>query len=113
MNESSQDSGIDFWTTLNVVAICAIGGLVLYAAEFRRSICSCVNACINNLRQIDGAIQQWGLEQKKDLDAKVTLNDITPYLKNTVSCPQGGTYTIGPVVSNVPTCSHSGHKLPP
>jgi hypothetical protein len=50
-----------------------------------------MNACINNLRQIDGAIQMWALENKKTEDATVTYNDIRPYLKTTVFCPAGGT----------------------
>src|SRR5438445_13329061 len=49
------------------------------------------NACINNLRQIDGAIQQWALENKKDSSATVAYTDISGYLKNAVTCPSGGT----------------------
>lgn len=61
---------------------------------------------------MDGAIQQWTLEQKKNPDEKVMFNDITPYLKNPVTCPQGGNYTVGPAVSNGVTCSFPGHVLP-
>lgn len=49
------------------------------------------NACINNLRQIDGAIQQFALENKKQATDPVTLNDLTPFLKTTLVCPAGGT----------------------
>jgi len=77
-----------------------------------------MNACINNLRQIDGAIQQWALEQKKDATATVTFTDISDYLKNTVVCPSGGTtfedsYTLT-TVSAVPQCKKvpATHKLP-
>src|SRR5713101_4166434 len=48
------------------------------------------NACINNLRQIDGAIQQWALETKQAATALVGLADVTPYLKNSVICPAAG-----------------------
>src|SRR5258708_262509 len=47
--------------------------------------------CISNLRQIDGAIQLWAAEQKKDADQVVTYGDISGYLRNSVSCPAGGT----------------------
>jgi len=48
------------------------------------------NACINNLRQIDGAEQQWALETKQDGAAVPAFTDISGYLKNSVTCPAGG-----------------------
>jgi prepilin-type N-terminal cleavage/methylation domain-containing protein len=76
------------------------------------------NACINNLRQIDGAIQQWALELKKDSTATVAETDVTPYLKNSVVCPSGGTvfsdsYTVTDVQTQ-PVCKKQPltHVLP-
>jgi type II secretory pathway pseudopilin PulG len=76
------------------------------------------NACIQNMRQIDGAIQQWALDMKKDAGQPVSYNDIKSYLKNDVSCPSGGTtfedsYTITTVDAS-PTCQRQPetHKLP-
>ena len=71
------------------------------------------NACINNLRMIDGAKQQWALENGKKPGDFPTAEDLKPFFKNGVfpTCPAGGTYTIG-AVSNAPTCSIPGHKLP-
>ena len=71
-----------------------------------------VNACINNLRQIDGAIQQWALENRQPATAPVTPNDLLRYLRGTMPvCPAGGFYTVinG---STLPTCSVPGHALP-
>jgi Protein of unknown function (DUF3352) len=70
------------------------------------------NACLNNLRQIDGAKQQWALETKAANNATPTWNDIRPYLRNgpLPSCPQGGTYTLNAVNAD-PTCSIPGHQL--
>jgi prepilin-type N-terminal cleavage/methylation domain-containing protein len=48
------------------------------------------NACINNLRQLDGAVQQWALENKKSQNDNATLSDATPFLKSSVVCPAGG-----------------------
>jgi len=72
------------------------------------------NACINNLRQIDGAKQQWALEKNKPDDAVPTARDLLPYLKDNVfpPCPGGGTYVINPVDA-APTCTVQGHALPP
>lgn len=72
-------------------------------------------ACINNLRQIDGAKQQWALEQKKPPEAVPTQNDLLPYLRtangNFPTCPASGIYILGPV-SAPPVCSVPGHTLP-
>jgi hypothetical protein len=71
------------------------------------------NACINNLRQIDGAKNEFALEKGKKNGDVVTEADITPYMvggKMPV-CPSGGTYTIGKV-GDKPTCSTAGHFLP-
>jgi hypothetical protein len=72
-----------------------------------------VMACINNLRLLDGAKQQWALENNRNPASPVTLADITPYLKNRVvpGCPAGGIYTLGTVAS-LPVCSVPGHVLP-
>jgi outer membrane lipoprotein-sorting protein len=74
------------------------------------------NACINNLRQIDAAKNEFALEKGKKLGDPVTADDIKPYIKldaygNLPKCPAGGTYTIGKVGEN-PTCSIPGHELP-
>ncbi len=71
------------------------------------------NACINNLRQIDAAKQQWALENNKTTDAVPTAQDLLPYFRDVTFpvCPSGGTYTIG-AVGELPACSISGHVLP-
>jgi hypothetical protein len=71
------------------------------------------NACINNLRQIDAAKNQWALEKNKKTGDVPTEVDLEPYLMNGKFpvCPQGGTYTIG-AVGEKPTCSIPGHELP-
>jgi hypothetical protein len=82
------------------------------AALAKTQTVDAMNACINNLRQIDGAIQQWALENQKSANSPVTAQDITPYLKNGFpSCPAGGTYTLS-TVGQMPTCSIPGHALP-
>ena len=67
-------------------------------------------ACINNLRQICGATQQWALDNRKGPDADVHVDDILPYLRNAVVCPAGGagatfgsSYTLK-TVADLPIC---------
>jgi prepilin-type N-terminal cleavage/methylation domain-containing protein len=74
-------------------------------------------ACIANLQQIDGAIQQWAAETRQGDDATVTGADVLPYLKNAVVCPSGGktfadSYSVTTVAAR-PTClkQPSTHKL--
>jgi hypothetical protein len=69
--------------------------------------------CINNLREIDAAKQQWALEKNKKTDAIPTPQDLLPYFKDGVLpvCPAGGTYTIN-AVGYLPSCSVPGHELP-
>ena len=69
------------------------------------------NACINNLRQIDAAKNQWALEKGKKPTDVPTTQDLLPYLRSWPVCPAGGTYTIG-AVGEIPTCSIPSHKLP-
>ena len=71
------------------------------------------NACINNLRQIDGAKQQWALEKGKYSTDVPTTAEISVYLLNNKIpvCPQGGVYTIGRVGED-PKCSVGASAWP-
>ena len=71
------------------------------------------NACINNLRQIDAAKQQWAALMQKPNGAILTAADLLPFLPgNTMpSCPAGGIYTLNPV-GQPPLCNIPGHALP-
>ena len=78
-----------------------------------------VNACINNLRQIDAAKQQWALEFRQPGSMTPQLSDIVDYLVRGTGgrvpvCPasQGNTnfaasYTIN-AVTNPPVCVVAG-----
>jgi general secretion pathway protein G len=74
------------------------------------------NACINNLRQIDGAKHGWALENKKENTDTPTKAEMGVYLGRSggfeaFKCPKGGVYTINSVEVK-PTCSVPGHQLP-
>jgi hypothetical protein len=73
---------------------------------------SASNACVNNLRQIDSATQQWALELGKTTNDVPTWNDVRSYMGREVHCPAGGTYTLGRR-DQPPKCSigGSGHAL--
>jgi myosin heavy subunit len=70
------------------------------------------NLCINNLRHIDGAIQQYALDHKLTADDTVTSQQVLSYLNDTnvIRCPLGGTYRFGRI-GDSPSCSVPGHAL--
>jgi hypothetical protein len=63
--------------------------LLLYAAHIETP-CS-LDACINRLRQIDGAKQQWAFEHRLNWtnDVSITWQDIEPYIKHGPSGASG------------------------
>ena len=105
---TSNKSGFTLVEIMIVVAIIGLLAAIAIPNFVKARTTSQQNACINNLRQIDGAIQQWALEFKKDPAAAVVETDVTPYLKNSVICPSGGTtfadsYTLVDVATR-PVC---------
>ena len=73
------------------------------------------NACIANLKQLDGATHQWAIENKKAITAVPTFADLIGpqlYIRAMPLCPAGGTYTFT-TVAGEPKCSIPGHSLKP
>ena len=63
-----------------VVAIIGLLAAIAIPNFIRARTTSQMNGCINNLRQIDGAIQQYALENNIGAGSPVFAADITPYL---------------------------------
>ena len=112
------------FTLVEIMIVVAIIGLLAAIAipNFvkARATSQC-NACINNLRQLDAAANQFALEKGKTTGSAISYpTDLTPYIKLTTAgavppCPANGTYTCGNVGTN-PACSLSTltppHALP-
>ena len=112
MNEPSKNLKQRWLIATATLVLVLVAAVIAIPNLIRAWTTTATNPCVNNLRQIDSAIQQWALEQKKKPDDKISWTDITPYLRSPVACPKGGKYTIGPAVSNIVTCSFPGHVLP-
>src|SRR3954467_5312043 len=74
------------------------------------------DACINNLRLIESAKEQWVKEHPNTTNHVLTWDDVRGYIGRGPSgvlptCPADGSYTLGRV-GEKPTCSIARHKLP-
>lgn len=96
-----------------VVAIIGLLAAIAIPSFIKARTESQKNACINNLRQIDSAKEQWALNENQPADATPVDTDLDAYIKGTttnVVCPAAGSagtfassYTINSL-QYVPAC---------
>lgn len=108
------------FTLVEIMIVVAIIGLLAAIAVpsfVRARTTSQTNTCINNLRQIDGAIDQWAIEDNQTDGAAVAQAgdpNILDYIKGGAlpTCPASGVYTIN-AVGDAPQvqCNIAGHAL--
>ena len=79
-NRTSKRAGFTLVEIMIVVAIIGLLAAIAIPNFVRARTTSQANACINNLRQMDGAVQQYALENKLASSATYALDDLKPCL---------------------------------
>ena len=103
------------FTLVEIMIVVAIIGLLAAIAvpNFAQARSNArKGSCINNLRLIDAAKEQYALENNLEEGDTVSTDNVKVYLKGSTmpDCPAAGSYSLE-AVGTPPTCSISGHSL--
>ena len=119
-SKASLRTGFTLVEIMIVVAIIGLLGAIAIPSYVHTRSRTQANACINNLRQIEAAVQQVVFEKgKHDGETIAWPDDVTPYIKLNSSgsipnCPAGGNYSLQ-TVGTIPqaVCSLAATVTPP
>src|SRR5712664_2377654 len=118
--KNSRLAGFTLVAIMIVVAIIGLLAAIAIPNFVKARAISQKNACIANMKQVDGAKATWALEMKKnntDVPQPTDLFGNTQYIRRAPQCPSGTVdYTL-PDVQTQQTCPNvavvTDHFLPP
>jgi type IV pilus assembly protein PilE len=92
-----------------VVAIIALLAALATPTFITARAKSMQSSCFNNMRLLDGAMQQYALDNSNAVaNTLAKLVGTNAYIKNTPVCKGGGTYTLPSDLSSKTSCSLHG-----
>ena len=102
------------FTLIEIMIVVLIIGILLAIAVpnfVRARESSRQKACVDNLKQISSATQQWAMDNKVPAfgvtpPAPSALSGTGQYMNAEPRCPAGGTYSLPTNVSGNPSCSY-------
>lgn len=93
-----------------VVAIIGLLAAIAIPSFVNARVTSQKNSCINNLRLITGADDQYALEHMGT--AATAIADLIPnYIAKTPVCKAAGSYSLGGPIGSDASCTVAGHTI--
>lgn len=96
-----------------VVSIIGLLATIIAPSVLRARAEAAREACISNLRKIDGAKAQWAMENHKsptDVPSDTDLFGATRYIRTKPTCPARGIYQLE-AVAQPPDCTEPAHVI--
>lgn len=106
------------WPFVVVISfLVLLGAFLVVPSQIKAKATACKNACVNNLRQLDGAKEQYALQKQLPAGHVLSAEEeklVYEFVKGgEPKCPGGGNYKLNPIDS-APTCDslrEGGHSL--